>query len=111
MVDEPRIKKPKFRGGMGDMSGAPVAGDVSACLPEFAQAKGVAKIFGLKEGSLKNLAEAGKVYSAKLRPTGKAHGVRLYHLASVRLHVWREMKLQNPAMKLPADVEKILTES
>ena len=52
--------------------------------PEFLTTEDVRKYFGIKKGTLYNLAKFGKVRGKMLRATGKFKGVRLWSAESIR---------------------------
>jgi hypothetical protein len=64
---------------------APVArGNFNGVAQEFGRVADVARLYGLKRGTLYNLLRAGRVRGCVLRVCGKKSGVRLFDMASVR---------------------------
>lgn len=51
--------------------------------PEWADAKGIQRIFGLSRSTLYRLTEEGKIRSSSLRERGKLRGKRLFSCDSV----------------------------
>ena len=52
--------------------------------PEFLTTTDVQKYFGIRKGSLYNLAKLGKVSGKALRITGQFKGVRIWSVDSIR---------------------------
>jgi hypothetical protein len=77
-----------------DLSGA------TAASPEFGRWRDVERIFGIKRGTLYNLLKAGKVRSVSLRKPGQKFAVRLFHLQSIREHLYSRMENQEAAAGL-----------
>ena len=57
---------------------------VSITSPEFLTTTDVRKYFGIRKGTLYNLAKLGKVRGKALRVTGQYKGVRLWSVDSIR---------------------------
>jgi hypothetical protein len=57
---------------------------ISPPLAEWADVRGVEKLFGIKETSLYQLIREGKVRSILIKKQGKARGKRLVSLDSIR---------------------------
>ncbi len=70
------------------------AGNAARLEPEFVRVNDVARLFGIKRGSIYNLIADGKIKSISLRIRGQKHGLRLIHMASVRALVEAELAAQ-----------------
>lgn len=66
-------------------------GNFTDSLPEFGRTADVTRLFGLKRGSLYNLANDGKIRGCLLRVRGSKSGVRLWHMPSVRDFIFSQM--------------------
>lgn len=55
--------------------------------PEFLDTSGVREYFGIKKGTLYNLAKNGKIRGSLIRATGKFSGIRLWSVASIRSYI------------------------
>ena len=60
------------------------AGSCESILPEFGRTEDVARLFGIKRGSLYNLLKKRKDLSVRLRIEGRTTGLRLWHLQGIR---------------------------
>jgi hypothetical protein len=66
-------------------------GNFTGARPEFGRASDVARIFGIKRGTLYALLGAGRVKGVLLRVQGKQSGVRLFEMASIEELIRSEM--------------------
>jgi hypothetical protein len=64
--------------------------------PEFLRTEDVRKVFGIKRGTLYNLAQLGKVKGVLLRIRGNKTGVRLWSVDSIRAYLHSEMEAVSP---------------
>lgn len=74
------------------LTAAPVKpGNFDNTQPEFGRAADVARMFGLKRGTLYNLLQDGKIRGVLLRVRGRKSGVRLFDLDSIRQFIAQSM--------------------
>ena len=74
----------------------PIAlGNCSNIMPEFGRFQDVQRLFGIKRGTLYNLAAEGLVKSVCLRRRGNVKGVRLFYLQSISDYLHKLMEEQN----------------
>ncbi len=66
-------------------------GNCSGVKPEFGRASDVARVYGIKRGTLYSLLAAGRVKGVLLRVRGKRSGVRLFEMASIEELIRSEM--------------------
>jgi hypothetical protein len=68
-----------------------VPGNFTGARQEFGRANDVARVFGIKRGTLYALLQAGRVKGVLLRVQGKQSGVRLFEMASIEELIRSEM--------------------
>ena len=66
----------------------------TTALPEFGRWQDVQRLFGIKRGTLYNIANEGRIKSVSLRRKGNVHGCRLFHLASISQYLNSLMETQ-----------------
>lgn len=62
--------------------------------PEFARADTIKRMFGIGRGTLYNMADMGLIKSVRLRVRGQKQGLRLWHVQSIRDHLYKLMEGQ-----------------
>jgi hypothetical protein len=70
----------------------PVAAKVKASEAEFTDADGLRTLFGLKRSMAYVLLAEGKIRGISLRRKGNSRGKRLFHVASVRAFLNRQLE-------------------
>ena len=70
--------------GVGVMTKPTTIAIVDSGVPEFADAKGVRRCFGLSRSHLYQLSTAGKIRSLSIRRIGAVRGRRLFDCESIR---------------------------
>jgi hypothetical protein len=74
-------------------------GNFAGITPEFGRVADVARMFGIKRGTLYNLLADGKIRGVLLRVRGQKSGVRLIDMASVRGLILSQMQAGSAAVK------------
>jgi hypothetical protein len=62
-------------------------GDFTGAAPEFGRTPDVTRTFGLRRGTLYNLAADGKIRGVLLRSRGQKSGCRLWDMESIRRYI------------------------
>jgi hypothetical protein len=71
-----------------ESTGAPVRpGDFTSVTPEFGRTPDVTRAFGLRRGTIYNLAADGKIRGVLLRSRGQKSGCRLWDMESIRQYI------------------------
>jgi hypothetical protein len=70
------------------------AGNCESILPEFGRTEDVARLFGIKRGSLYNLWKQREVRSVLWRIEGSKSGLRLWYLPGIRAKLIAMMEQQ-----------------
>jgi len=68
-------------------------GNFNGITPEFGRVADVARMFGIRRGTLYNLLRDGKIRGVLLRVRGQKSGVRLIDMASVRELILSQLNL------------------